>query len=202
MSSTITRGASPVLEIYTDIEPINIVYTKNNMTFYDLCVDILAIAGGSVATIGVLNAFYHYLFGIKWADMYISSQLVIYFILFKLDILVNIFTNYQHRIQFSIFSLISHTHIKIVPSPLFYWHSYVVYIPISLFIYDLRNWEDLHNVIITFLIVFLKMTSAMFARIQIFEPFKKPLHTLFILLCWFFRIVCSKSMQERPRIST
>jgi hypothetical protein len=32
------------------------------MTFYDLMVDILAIAGGSVATIGVINAIYHYLF--------------------------------------------------------------------------------------------------------------------------------------------
>jgi predicted RNA-binding protein associated with RNAse of E/G family len=48
--------------MYTEIEPITIVYTKNNMTFYDLAVDILAIAGGSVATIGVLNAFYHFLF--------------------------------------------------------------------------------------------------------------------------------------------
>jgi hypothetical protein len=49
-------------EIYTELEPINIVYTKNNMTFYELCVDILAIAGGSVATIGVINSLYHYLF--------------------------------------------------------------------------------------------------------------------------------------------
>lgn len=32
------------------------------MTLYDLSVDILAIAGGSVATIGVINALYHYLF--------------------------------------------------------------------------------------------------------------------------------------------
>jgi len=41
------------------------VYTKNNMTFYDFCVDILAIAGGSVATIGVINTLYHYLFSKK-----------------------------------------------------------------------------------------------------------------------------------------
>lgn len=32
------------------------------MTLYDLCVDILAIAGGSVATIGVVNSVYHFLF--------------------------------------------------------------------------------------------------------------------------------------------
>jgi hypothetical protein len=32
------------------------------MTVYDLMVNILVIAGSSVATIGVINAFYHYLF--------------------------------------------------------------------------------------------------------------------------------------------
>ena len=36
------------------------------MTFYELCVDILAIAGGSVATIGVINSVYHFLFAGKW----------------------------------------------------------------------------------------------------------------------------------------
>lgn len=41
------------------------MYTKNNMTFYELCVDILAIAGGSVATIGVINGVFHYLFAGK-----------------------------------------------------------------------------------------------------------------------------------------
>jgi hypothetical protein len=56
------RTESPALEIYTEIEPINIVYTKNNMTFYDLMVNILVIVGGSIATIGVINTFYHYLF--------------------------------------------------------------------------------------------------------------------------------------------
>ncbi len=60
--NTYSRGVAPTLEIYTELEPINIVYTKNNMTFYELCVDILAIAGGSVATIGVINSLYHYLF--------------------------------------------------------------------------------------------------------------------------------------------
>lgn len=57
--------SSPLLEIFTELEPINIVYTKNDMTFYDLCVDILAIAGGSVATIGVFNAVYHFLFKVQ-----------------------------------------------------------------------------------------------------------------------------------------
>ena len=35
------------------------------MSFYELCVDILAIVGGSVATIGVVNSISHFLFGIK-----------------------------------------------------------------------------------------------------------------------------------------
>ena len=56
---------APKLEIFTELEPINIVYRKAEMTVYDLCVDILAIVGGSVATIGVFNSIGHFLFGIK-----------------------------------------------------------------------------------------------------------------------------------------
>jgi hypothetical protein len=35
------------------------------MTVYELAVDILAIVGGSVATIGVINSISHFLIGIK-----------------------------------------------------------------------------------------------------------------------------------------
>ena len=35
------------------------------MTVYELSVDILAIVGGSVATIGVFNLISHFFFGIK-----------------------------------------------------------------------------------------------------------------------------------------
>lgn len=41
------------------------MYTRSKMTWYDLSVDILAIVGGSVATIGVINSISHFLFGIK-----------------------------------------------------------------------------------------------------------------------------------------
>lgn len=54
------------LEILTEIEPITIMYTRNDMTWYDLSVNILAIVGGSVATIGVVNMLSHFLIGIKW----------------------------------------------------------------------------------------------------------------------------------------
>lgn len=67
------------------------------MTFYDLCVDILAIAGGSVATIGVINTLYHYLFNkisgwiyrwmiIMWMSIIfiLSNSIYINFICLKL----------------------------------------------------------------------------------------------------------------------
>lgn len=60
-----TYDQSPKLEIQTEIEPIHIVYQKYEMSFYELAIDILAIVGGSVATIGVFNALSHFLFGIK-----------------------------------------------------------------------------------------------------------------------------------------
>ena len=60
------------------MEPINIVYTKSEMTVYDLCVDILAIVGGSVATIGVFNSLSHFIFGIKWfVCVFVDDCLVI-----------------------------------------------------------------------------------------------------------------------------
>lgn len=55
----------PKLQFSTELEPINIVYKKDEMTLYELSVDILAIVGGSVATIGVFNLISHYFFGIK-----------------------------------------------------------------------------------------------------------------------------------------
>lgn len=53
------------MQILTELEPINIQYTRSVMTWYDLSVDILAIVGGSVATIGVINALSHFIFGIR-----------------------------------------------------------------------------------------------------------------------------------------
>ena len=55
----------PYMQILTELEPINIQYTRSVMTWYDLSVDILAIVGGSVATIGVINALSHFIFGIR-----------------------------------------------------------------------------------------------------------------------------------------
>ena len=49
------------------------------MSFYDLCIDILAIVGGSVATIGVLNAISHFIFGIKWLHVYdLNNDPIVY----------------------------------------------------------------------------------------------------------------------------
>lgn len=50
---------------YTEIEPINIVYRESDPTAYDLVVQLLAIVGGTVATIGILNSLSHFLFRIK-----------------------------------------------------------------------------------------------------------------------------------------
>ena len=56
----------PKLQFSTELEPINIVYQKKQMSVYELSINILAIVGGSVATIGVLNSISHFIFGIKW----------------------------------------------------------------------------------------------------------------------------------------
>lgn len=49
----------------TEIEPINIIYRKHQAHFYSLVINILAIVGGTVATLGLVNSFSHFLFGIK-----------------------------------------------------------------------------------------------------------------------------------------
>jgi hypothetical protein len=49
----------------TEIEPINIVYKKHLPRFYDLLLEILAIVGGTVATIGIFNSLSHYFLNIK-----------------------------------------------------------------------------------------------------------------------------------------
>lgn len=49
----------------TEIEPINIIYRKHQTHFYSLVINILAIVGGTVATLGLVNSFSHFLFGIK-----------------------------------------------------------------------------------------------------------------------------------------
>lgn len=49
----------------TEIEPINIVYKKHEPSVYELVRQILAIVGGTVATIGIFNSFSHFFFNIK-----------------------------------------------------------------------------------------------------------------------------------------
>jgi hypothetical protein len=49
----------------TEIEPINIVYRRHDAAVYDLVRQLLAIVGGTVATIGIFNSISHFLFGIK-----------------------------------------------------------------------------------------------------------------------------------------
>lgn len=49
----------------TEIEPINIVYKKHNPSVYELVRQILAIVGGTVATIGIFNSISHFFFNIK-----------------------------------------------------------------------------------------------------------------------------------------
>ena len=55
----------PKLMFMTEIEPINIVYKKHEPQIYELVRQLLAIVGGTVATIGLFNSFSHFLFGIK-----------------------------------------------------------------------------------------------------------------------------------------
>ncbi len=50
---------------FTEIEPINIIYKKSNPNTYDLIVHLLAIVGGTVATIGIVNSLSHFFFKIK-----------------------------------------------------------------------------------------------------------------------------------------
>lgn len=49
----------------TEIEPINIIHRRHYPHLYDLVIEILAIVGGTVATIGIVNTFSHVIFGIK-----------------------------------------------------------------------------------------------------------------------------------------
>jgi hypothetical protein len=49
----------------TEIEPINIIHRKHYPRLYDLVIEILAIVGGTVATLGIVNSFSHFLLGIK-----------------------------------------------------------------------------------------------------------------------------------------
>lgn len=53
------------LLFFTEIEPINIIYKRHSASFYDLVIEILAIVGGTVATLGIVNSFSHFLFGVK-----------------------------------------------------------------------------------------------------------------------------------------
>jgi hypothetical protein len=49
----------------TEIEPINITYRKHDPSIYELIRQILAIVGGTVATIGIFNSISHFFFNIK-----------------------------------------------------------------------------------------------------------------------------------------
>jgi hypothetical protein len=59
------ENALPEIKFLTEIEPIHIVYRKEDASFYDLVVSILAVVGGSVATIGIFNSVSHALLGIR-----------------------------------------------------------------------------------------------------------------------------------------
>lgn len=49
----------------SEIEPINIIHRRHYPKLYTLVIEILAIVGGTVATIGIANSLSHFLFGIK-----------------------------------------------------------------------------------------------------------------------------------------
>jgi hypothetical protein len=51
--------------LMTEIEPITIIHRRHYPRFYTLVIDILAIVGGTVATIGIANSLSHFLLGIK-----------------------------------------------------------------------------------------------------------------------------------------
>jgi hypothetical protein len=63
--STWSNEPFPKLMFMTEIEPINIVYRKHEPQLYELVRQLLAIVGGTVATIGLFNSFSHFLFNIK-----------------------------------------------------------------------------------------------------------------------------------------
>ncbi len=73
------------IHFYTEIEPINIVYKKEDPSLYNLAVNILAIVGGTVATIGIVNSISHFLFNIKWVfDSYLSF---LYYFIYLMHVL-------------------------------------------------------------------------------------------------------------------
>jgi hypothetical protein len=49
----------------TEIEPINIIHKRHYPRLYTLVIEILAIVGGTVATIGIANSLSHFIFAIK-----------------------------------------------------------------------------------------------------------------------------------------
>lgn len=51
----------------TEIEPINIIHKRHYPRLYTLVIEILAIVGGTVATIGIANSLSHFIFAIKWS---------------------------------------------------------------------------------------------------------------------------------------
>lgn len=63
--SSWTNEPFPKLMFMTEIEPINIVYRKHEPELYELVRQLLAIVGGTVATIGIFNSFSHFLFNIQ-----------------------------------------------------------------------------------------------------------------------------------------
>lgn len=48
-----------------EIEPIHIIYRKHSPKIINLVIEMMAIAGGAMAAIGLLNAASHLLFGMK-----------------------------------------------------------------------------------------------------------------------------------------
>lgn len=62
---TFSHDATQKAMFMTEIEPINIVYKQHSPSLYDLIRQMLAIVGGTVATIGIVNSLSHFLFGIK-----------------------------------------------------------------------------------------------------------------------------------------
>ena len=60
-----TNEPFPKLMMMTEIEPINIVYRKHEPQLYEFVRQLLAIVGGTVATIGLFNSLSHFMFSIK-----------------------------------------------------------------------------------------------------------------------------------------
>ena len=53
------------VKFLTEIEPINIVYSEEKSSAYDFFRQLLAIVGGTVASIGLINSVSHYFFRIQ-----------------------------------------------------------------------------------------------------------------------------------------